>query len=122
MPNGSHTNDAPQNSRPPSGGPSCPTPLTAATKTPLAMARGRTCLEERGAHGGPGLPGRAGNGLGRGPRDRFGEIEVARVLPLTEVRRAEQFLQADDLRARLRRAANRRQGAGEVHFRVRLAA
>ncbi len=40
-PNGSATKEAPQNSRPCSGGPSKPTRLTAATKTPLAMAWAR---------------------------------------------------------------------------------
>ena len=57
--------------------------------------------------------------LGRVAGNRLGEVEVLLLKRLAEVRRAEQFLQADDLRAAPGGLANLRDGRGE---RLRLVA
>ncbi len=63
-----------------------------------------------------------GEALGRGAGNGFGQIEQARVFFAAEILRAEELLQADDLRALLRRLADLARRLFQVLFRIRGAA
>ena len=74
----------------------------------------RAPLEDRPDDGHLEFPRQARETFGSGPGNRLGQIEQGGVLLLAEVLRAEQFLDADDLRALASGFANAPFGLGEV--------
>ena len=68
----------------------------------VVVEAGGALLEQRGDDHHAEFGGQRAQAVGGGAGDGFGEIEQAGVFFAAEILRAEQFLQADDLRALLR--------------------
>jgi hypothetical protein len=88
----------------------------------VVIDTGRATLKERGDNDGARFAGDLAETLGGRSRNRLGEIEIGRVFALTEIRRAKQLGETNDLGAFRRRLADALDGLAQVRFRLRLAA